>query len=85
MAADAAFPVRHPACIPLEMATITMMRGPAGRARIATDEEIDQHLANVGAGRLDLTQPPMISAWGCRPSDVTGRQAARDRHNILVE
>ena len=34
---------------------------------LATGEEIARHLANVAAGRLDLAQPPMISAWGRRP------------------
>jgi hypothetical protein len=34
---------------------------------VATAEDIDRHLANVAAGRLDLAQPPMISAWSRRP------------------
>ena len=34
---------------------------------IATEEEIERHLASVRAGRLDLAQPPMISCWGRRP------------------
>ena len=67
VAADAAFPIRHPACIPLEVATITMVRDQLVEREFATDEEIDQHLASVLSGRLDLTQPPMISAWGWRP------------------
>jgi SAM-dependent methyltransferase len=67
VAADAAFPIRHPACIPLEVATITMVRDQLVEREFATDEEIEQHLASVLSGRLDLTQPPMISAWGWRP------------------
>jgi hypothetical protein len=34
---------------------------------VATEEDIERHLANVAAGRLDLAQPPMIAAWGRRP------------------
>jgi len=67
VAADAAFPIRHPACIPLEVATIDMVRDQLVEREFATDEEIEQHLASVVSGRLDLTQPPMISAWGWRP------------------
>jgi SAM-dependent methyltransferase len=67
VAADAAFPIRHPACIPLEVATIAMVRDQLVEREFATDEEIEQHLASVRSGRLDLTQPPMISAWGWRP------------------
>lgn len=65
--ADAAFPVRHPACIPLEVATINLVRDQLVEHEIATEEEIERHLANVVAGKLDLTQPPMISCWGRRP------------------
>jgi SAM-dependent methyltransferase len=67
VAADAAFPIRHPACIPLEVATINLVRDQLVAHEIATEEEIEQHLASVVAGRLDLTQPPMISCWGWRP------------------
>ena len=37
-------------------------------AGLATDEEIDRHLAGVDAGRLDLATSPMISAWGRTPA-----------------
>jgi SAM-dependent methyltransferase len=66
--ADAAFPVAHPACARLETATIQLIAGQLLENGIATAEEIDLHLANVASGRLDLTQPPMIAAWGRRPS-----------------
>jgi hypothetical protein len=65
--ADAAFPVAHPACARLETATIHLIADQLLEHGIATAEEIDLHLANVAAGRLDLTQPPMIAAWGRRP------------------
>jgi SAM-dependent methyltransferase len=67
VAADAYFPVALQACMPLEMATVKMLRGELIAHGLASAEEIDLHLANVAAGRLDLAQPPMISAWGRRP------------------
>ncbi len=67
VAADAFFPVGGPACTLLEEATVEQMRHRLVAAGLATDAEIDRHLANVGAGRLDLATSPMISAWGRRP------------------
>ena len=67
VAADAAFPVSDPACNHLEAATIHLVREQILDHGIATEAEIGQHLAAVAAGRLDLTQPPMISCWGRRP------------------
>jgi SAM-dependent methyltransferase len=66
--ADASFPVALPACAPLETATITLIRPQLVEHGIATEAEIDRHLANVAAGLLDLTQPPMVSCWGRRPT-----------------
>jgi len=65
--ADAAFPVVLPACADLEVATITIIRDQLVEGGIANQAEIEQHLAAVRAGRLDLTQPPMIACWGRRP------------------
>jgi SAM-dependent methyltransferase len=67
VAADAAFPVSNPACNHLEVATIHLVRDQLLDHGIATEAEIERHLAAVAAGRLDLTQPPMISGWGRRP------------------
>ncbi|BAU87288.1 methyltransferase [Streptomyces laurentii] len=67
VAADAYFPIASPACDVLEAATVRQVRGKLVAAGLATDEEIDRHLANVDAGRLDLATSPMISAWGRRP------------------
>jgi len=66
VAADGYFPVALPACARLETATIGLIRAQLVEHGIATDAEIDRHLDNVAAGRLDLAQPPMISAWGRR-------------------
>ncbi len=70
VAADAFFPLASAACTELEAAT---MRQRAGHfPGLATADEIDQHLANVAAGQLDLATAPMISAWGRRlPSAQT--------------
>lgn len=65
--ADAYFPVARSACAPLETATIQLIRHELLTHRIATAEEIDRHLGNVAAGTLDLSQPPMITAWGRKP------------------
>ncbi len=65
--ADAYFPVTSPACDILEEATVLQIRHRLVAAGLATDPEIDQHLDNVRAGRLDLTISPLISAWGRKP------------------
>jgi SAM-dependent methyltransferase len=65
--ADAYFPITGPACATLEAATVQQIRGLLVSEGLATDEEIDRHLANVATGRLDLATAPMVSAWGRRP------------------
>jgi SAM-dependent methyltransferase len=65
--ADAAFPLAHPACMHLEVATLAIVRDQLVEHGIATEHEIERHLASVRAGHLDLAQPPMISCWGRRP------------------
>ncbi|MFD5537475.1 methyltransferase domain-containing protein, partial [Streptomyces sp. NPDC127079] len=62
--ADAYFPVASPACTALEAATVRQIRDRLVTAGLATDADIDQHLANVEAGAMDLATAPMISAWG---------------------
>jgi SAM-dependent methyltransferase len=68
VAADAAFPVSDPACNHLELATVALIRDELVQHGIVTEAEIDRHLVAVAAGLLDLTQPPMITAWGRKPS-----------------
>jgi SAM-dependent methyltransferase len=65
--ADAYFPITGPACTALEQATVRQIRDRLTGASLATDEEVDEHLRNVEAGRLDLATSPMISAWGQKP------------------
>jgi SAM-dependent methyltransferase len=62
--ADAHFPVTSPACAALETATIRQVRDQLVRAGLATDQDIDRHLANVASGSMDLATAPMVSAWG---------------------
>ncbi|CAM5367828.1 methyltransferase domain-containing protein [Streptomyces aurantiogriseus] len=62
--ADAYFPVTSPACAALESATVRQIRADLVTAGLATDEDIDRHLANIASGSMDLATAPMISAWG---------------------
>ena len=64
---DAYFPMGGPACSELERATIEQVRDRLVAAGIATDAELEEHLANVATGRLDLATSPMVSAWGRKP------------------
>lgn len=64
VAAEACFPIAMPECVSLEIGTIKMIRNDLLAHGIATDEEIERHLANARAGVLDLSQPPMISVRG---------------------
>jgi SAM-dependent methyltransferase len=65
--ADAFFPITSPACTALEIATVQQIRARLLAAGLATDVEIEQHLANVAGGQLDLATAPLISAWGRKP------------------
>lgn len=62
--ADSYFPITSPACAVLEAATVEHVRDQLLAAGLATDEEIERHLANVATGELDLATAPMITAWG---------------------
>lgn len=67
--ADGFFPLTAPAGVALESATVRQIRGQLVGAGLATDAEIDEHLANLAAGALpDLTTAPLISVWGRKPA-----------------
>jgi SAM-dependent methyltransferase len=68
VAADAYFPIGGPVCAELERATTVQIRDRLVAAGLATEAEIDEHLANVAGGELNLSTSPMISAWGRKPS-----------------
>jgi SAM-dependent methyltransferase len=65
--ADAYFPLASPACNELEIATVEQIRERLVAAGIATEAQVEEHLANVRSGRLDLATSPMVSAWGRKP------------------
>jgi SAM-dependent methyltransferase len=65
--ADAFFPIASPACTALELATVQQIRDRLLAGGLATEAELERHLANVGSGRLDLATAPLISAWGRKP------------------
>jgi SAM-dependent methyltransferase len=65
--AEAYFPIASPACTALEVATVHQVRDRLLAAGLATAAEIEQHLAHVSGGGLDLATAPLISAWGRKP------------------
>jgi hypothetical protein len=77
--ADAFFPMTGSACNLLEQATVAQIRDQLVAARLATNEEVDDHLDNVAAGILDLATSPMISAWGRKPA-WTDQKTVRSSH-----
>jgi SAM-dependent methyltransferase len=67
VAAAGSFPVGGAVCARLEIASMRQVRAELVAAGLADDAEIDAHVAAVGAGELDLSLAPLISAWGRRP------------------
>jgi SAM-dependent methyltransferase len=65
--ADVYFPLASEACERLEAATVVQHRAALTAAGIATDEEIDRHLAHVATGAMDLAATPLVSVRGRRP------------------
>lgn len=80
VAASGSFPVGGVACDRLEASTIRHVRRELIAAGLADDAELDAHLAAIGAGRLDLTLAPLISAWG-----RAGRMRAGGGQSVVVE
>ncbi|MCW2648489.1 MAG: Methyltransferase type 11, partial [Pseudonocardiales bacterium] len=64
------FPITGPSCTELERATIEQIRDRLLDQGIATAAEIDEHLANIVGGQLDLATSPMITASGRRPPEI---------------
>jgi SAM-dependent methyltransferase len=65
--AEAHFPVTSPASAVLERATVEQTRARLVAEGLVTAEDIDRHLANLAAGRLDVATAPMVSTRGRRP------------------
>ena len=65
--ADAYLPLAVPATAALEQANVEQVRSALVAIGAATDDEIDAHLTALAAGSLDVSTPPLVSAWGRRP------------------
>jgi SAM-dependent methyltransferase len=66
--AEGYFPVTSPACRELEAATVRQLRTRLTGRGLATEEEIERHLANLESTELDVTTAPLVTCWGRRPS-----------------
>src|SRR3954464_2365373 len=75
VAAAGSFPVGGAVCDRLEIATMRQVRAELVAARLADEAEIDAHIAAVGAGELDLTLAPLISACHRQDAGVHRRRA----------
>jgi len=62
--ADAYLPIAGPDSARLEQTMIERQRDRLLAAGLLTAAEIDRHLADVAAGRLDLSTFTVVSAWG---------------------
>ena len=65
--ADGFFPVSTPVRQHLQAATVRQVRDRLLAAGLVSEAEIDQHLADLATGQLDLATAPLISAWGRKP------------------
>jgi SAM-dependent methyltransferase len=68
--AEGYFPLTSPPCRELEAATVRQLRTQLTEGGLATEAEIDEHLANLavsGEGELDVTTAPLVTCWGRRP------------------
>jgi hypothetical protein len=65
--ADVYFPLCSPAAVTIETNTINQVRRQLVDGGLATDGQIDQHLAALASGQLDLATGPLVSAWGRKP------------------
>lgn len=65
--ADGFFPVSTPVRQHLQAATVRQVRDSLLAAGLVSEAEIDQHLADLATGQLDLATAPLISAWGRKP------------------
>ncbi|MFL6112835.1 MAG: class I SAM-dependent methyltransferase [Catenulispora sp.] len=64
--AEVRFPLAGPDPARLQRLMVEWARGPATAAGVLTDEEIDRHLADLVAGRLDVAVFPVVSASGVK-------------------
>jgi SAM-dependent methyltransferase len=65
--ADAYISLAGPAQAQFQRTIIERQRDRLVGAGLATDAEIEQHLADIEAGRVDMASFPVVSAWGRKP------------------
>lgn len=73
VAADAFFPIAVRAAAALEIANINQVRDALIAQGHAAAGEIDAYLAALATGHLDNATPPLVSAWGRRPTEPEAR------------
>lgn len=66
VAAEAFYPVAHPMARLLEKANTAQVAAGLIAAGVASQCEIDEHLAALTEGRIDISLPPLISTRGRR-------------------
>jgi ubiquinone/menaquinone biosynthesis C-methylase UbiE len=64
--AEVSFNLSGPAARRMQHTLITVVRPALVAAGAATEHEIDQHLADLGAEDLDIALFPVVAAWGRR-------------------
>ena len=62
--AEAYAPLAIPATRALEQANVAQLR--QGLVALGLGDDIDPHLAALGAGTIDIATPPLVTAWGRR-------------------
>jgi hypothetical protein len=65
--AEVRFRLGGPDTIRLQRTMIARRGGRMTAAGLVTQDEIDQHLADLSAGGLDLAAYPVVSVWGRKP------------------
>jgi hypothetical protein len=67
VAAEVRFSLAGPAQGQLQRTLVQRARERLTTSEIVSAEEVEQHLADIDAGRLDLAAFPVVSAWGRKP------------------
>ena len=79
VAAEVGFALAGPAPARLQRTMIERVRERLITAGLATQDELDRHLADIAAGWLDLAAFPVVSAWGRKPAE-RARPARHELH-----
>ena len=64
--AEAYAPLAVPATRVLERANIEQVR--EGLVALGLGDDVDRHLEALAAGRIEIATPPLVTAWGRRPT-----------------